>query len=189
MCGIAGALRLTGDRPPDPAAVERMLDAIAHRGPDGRGIVACGDVVLGAVRLAVLDPTDRGGQPMGTPDGRHHLVHNGEVYDFVEHRASLDVPLRSGTDTEVLLNLVARDGEAAFARVDGMFASAWWDAAERRLVLARDRFGEKPLFWARHDGCLWFASEEKALFAAGVPAEFDVDTWPELLLFRSVAGD
>jgi asparagine synthase (glutamine-hydrolysing) len=189
MCGIAGAVRLDGVQPVDRTVVERMLDAIAHRGPDGRGVVVSGRAVLGAVRLAVLDTSARGDQPMCTADGRHHLVHNGELYDVVAQRRRLDHRLRSGSDTEVLLHLLARDGEATFSAIDGMFASAWWDASADRLVIARDRFGEKPLFWARHDDCLWFASEEKALFAAGVPAALDPETWPELLMFRVVAGE
>jgi asparagine synthase (glutamine-hydrolysing) len=188
VCGIAGAVRLNGAEPIDASAIERMLDAMVHRGPDGRGVVVVGRAALGAVRLAVRDPSEHGAQPMATTDGRHHLVHNGEVYDVDAHRRSLRGPFVSRSDTEVLLHLLARDGDGAFAAINGMFASAWWDAVAGRLVVARDRFGEKPLFWARHDGCLWFASEEKALFAAGVPAEVDPAVWPELLLFRSTAG-
>jgi len=189
VCGIAGVVRIRGDEPVDPLVVERMLDAIAHRGPDGRGVAALGCAALGAVRLAVRDPSERGAQPMATPDGRHHLVHNGELYDLADLRTLIRSPLRSGTDTEVLLHLLAERGEPTWAQVNGMFATAWWDSLDQRLVLARDRFGEKPLVWAEHDGCLWFASEEKALFAAGVPAEMDQEAWPELLLFRYVAGE
>ena len=169
-----------------------MLEAIAHRGPDGHGVAALGDAVLGACRLVVVDPTDGGSQPMATDDGRHHLVFNGELYDHAQRRNALAARgerFRSRSDTEVLLRLLARDGERVVNGLKGMFAFAWWDADSRRLVLARDRFGEKPLFYAQHDGRLWFASEEKALFAAGVPCAFAVETWPELLLFRHVAGE
>lgn len=188
MCGIAGVVRIVGDEPVDGAVVNRMLDALAHRGPDGRGVVAVGPAAIGAVRLAVRDTSERGAQPMSTAHGRHHVVHNGELYDLPDLRRLVRAPLRSQSDTEVLLHLLAERGDDTWARLNGMFASAWWDAQRQRLVLARDRFGEKPVFWARYEGCLLFASEEKALFAAGVPAEFDHDSWAELLAFRFVAG-
>ena len=192
MCGIAGVVRLDDRPPPSPTVVEAMLQAIGHRGPDGEGVHALGDVVLGACRLVIVDTTDGGRQPMATDDGLHHLVFNGELYDHAARRRALIASgerFRSRSDTEVLLRMLARDGERVLNELTGMFAFGWWDAARRRLLLGRDRFGEKPLFFAKHAGCLWFASEEKALFAAGVPCTFDRDAWPELMFFRYVAGD
>ena len=147
MCGIAGAVRLdgAGDHP-SVGVIETMLDVIGHRGPDGHGIRVAGAAVLGARRLVIVDTTDAGNQPMTTDDGVHHLVFNGELYDHVEQRRKLVAigeRFRSGSDTEVVLRLLARGGEAILPDLDGMFAFAWWDGARRRLVLARDRFGEE----------------------------------------------
>ena len=129
---------------------------------------------------------------MSTPDGRFWIVYNGEVYNYRELRAPLEARghrFRSNTDTEVLLNLFAAEGPAMLQRLNGMFAFAIWDAAERQLFIARDRLGVKPLFYALSHGALYFASEEKALFAAGIPARFDHSAWQELLCFRFVAGE
>jgi asparagine synthase (glutamine-hydrolysing) len=192
VCGIAGVVRLSG-APVDPLEplVESMLDALAPRGPDGRNIVSVDGAVLGACRLAIVDPAGPG-QPWQSLDGANTVAFNGELYDHVNRRAELrgqGCHLRSTCDTEVVTELLARDGERALSTFEAMFALAWWNARTRSLVLARDRFGEKPLFYAVHDGKLWFASEERALIAAGVPAVFDEDTWAELLLFRYVAGE
>lgn len=193
MCGIAGVVQLGSRHVAPDAAVAAMLDAIGHRGPDARAVRAVDrDVVLGACRLVIVDTSDGGNQPMASEDGIHHLVLNGEVYDHEQQRAQLIAEgerFRSRSDTEVFLRMLARRGTAALDDVNGMFAFAWWDADARRLVLGRDRFGEKPLFYAQHNAALWFASEEKALFAAGVPRAFDADTWSELLLFRHIAGE
>jgi asparagine synthase (glutamine-hydrolysing) len=155
----------------DPSAL--LSAALAHRGPDGDGAWHSADrrTLLVHRRLAIIDPGPTGAQPMHTPDRRHHIVFNGEVYNYRELRHSLEgrgEHFTTGSDTEVLLRLLARDGAAALARVRGMFALAWWDDGDRALLLARDRFGIKPLYVAATGESLAFASEIRALAAAGL---------------------
>ena len=171
MCGVAGVVRQGGAIAPDPSAA--LGAALAHRGPDGRGVwrSPSRDVLLVHARLAIIDPGPTGAQPMATPDGRHHIVFNGEVYNYRELRASLEgrgERFTTGSDTEVLLRLLACDGPSALARVRGMFALWWWDAEARSLVLARDRFGIKPLYVAATDRSIAFASEIHALVSSGL---------------------
>ena len=170
MCGIAGVVRHGAATVPDPAAA--LCAALAHRGPDGHGVWRSpGDeVLLVHTRLAIIDPSPAGAQPMATPDGRHRIVFNGEVYNYRELRRSLEARgerFTTGSDTEVLLRLLACDGASALAEVRGMFALAWWDAQARSLVLARDRFGIKPLYVAT-DRVIAFASEIHALASSGL---------------------
>jgi asparagine synthase (glutamine-hydrolysing) len=171
MCGIAGLVRHGGAIERDPSASLSL--ALAHRGPDGEGVWRSvdGQVVLVHRRLAIIDPGPTGAQPMRTADGRHHIVFNGEVYNYRELRHSLEgrgERFTTGSDTEVLLRLLVRDGPDALAHVRGMFALAWWDDRERELLLARDRFGIKPLYVAATGDSLAFASEIRALAAAGL---------------------
>ena len=190
MCGIAGVVALDDVDPPSGTAAA-MCSRLLHRGPDGTGRYAAAGVELGACRLAIVDLDPRGRMPMATPDGRFHIVYNGEIYNRPALRDDLlrsGTSLRTTTDTEVLLHLYAREGAAMLTRLDGMFAFAIWDAERRELFAARDRCGEKPFFYSTRAGYLYFASEPKALFAAGVPCAFDAATWPELLTFRLVAG-
>jgi asparagine synthase (glutamine-hydrolysing) len=170
MCGIAGVVRRDGAIAPDPSAA--FGAALAHRGPDGRGVwrAPALDAVLVHARLAIIEPGPSGAQPMATPDGRHRIVFNGEVLNYRDLRTGLEARgerFTTGSDTEVLLRLLACDGPASLARVRGMFALAWWDAAERALLLARDRFGIKPLYTAATDRAIAFASEIDALIASG----------------------
>lgn len=165
MCGIVGWVGHGDDSMPD---ARRALGRIAHRGPDAEGLW-CSDrerVGLGSRRLAILDLSAEADQPMRR--GNTIGVHNGEIYNFVELRAELerhDGDFRTSSDTEVLLAAYRVWGEGMLARLDGMFALAIWDPERREMLLARDRFGEKPLFLARAGTCVHFASELKALFA------------------------
>lgn len=192
MCGIVGAVG-AGPMPPlDEATLVRMRDALLHRGPDDAGHYLAPGVALGSRRLAILDISPRGHMPMASADGRYQMVYNGEVYNFRELRAPLEArghTFRSQGDTEVLLALYALEGPAMLPRLNGMFTIAIWDTQERALFLARDRMGVKPVYYAQRGDAMLFASEEKALFAAGVPAAFDPATWGELLRFNYVAGE
>lgn len=192
MCGLSGAVHTAGTQPVDELTLVAMRDSLTHRGPDDAGHWIGPGVALASRRLAILDLSRRGRMPMGSPDGRYWITYNGEVYNFRELRAGLEArghSFLSNSDTEVILRLFASEGSAMLDRLNGMFAMAIWDSAERSLFLARDRLGIKPLYYAMHDGRLVFASEQKALFAAGVPARFDPGVWEELLCFRFVAGE
>lgn len=191
MCGIAGVISLHGPQPLSGLA-GLMREQLLHRGPDGVGEHDEPGASLAACRLAIVDLEPRGLMPMASSDGRYRIVHNGEIYNRLELRDELiaqGAALRTTTDTEVLLELYARQGPRMLERLDGMFAFAIWDSRQRELFAARDRVGEKPFYYALHDGRLWFASEPKALFAGGVPCAFNSDTWLELLTFRSAAGE
>jgi asparagine synthase (glutamine-hydrolysing) len=148
-----------------------MAATLSHRGPDDQGLFRDEICALAHRRLAVLDLSSAGHQPMSSPDERHHMAINGEVYNFSELRDRFSLnspPLRSRTDSEVVLRLANRLGVAsALPHLDGMYALAIWDQGERQLHLARDPFGIKPLFTLQHDGVLWFSSEIKPLL--GVP--------------------
>ncbi|MBL9188093.1 MAG: asparagine synthase (glutamine-hydrolyzing) [Opitutaceae bacterium] len=172
MCGIAGFLgRADGDRDRDLGALRAMMASLSHRGPDADGAwrETEGRVHLGHRRLAIIDLSPGGAQPMATPDGRGVIVYNGEIFNFVELRAALEAEgfgFRSRSDTEVLLTALHHWGPAGtLPRLNGQFAFAYWDARDRSLTLARDRLGEKPLYYALQDGVLYFASELKALRA------------------------
>lgn len=151
-----------------------MSDKIAHRGPDGDGFWLNSNktVGFGHRRLAILDLSDDGNQPMHYGDGRYTIIFNGEIYNFIEIRERLEkkgYEFKSHCDTEVLLANFHDKGEKCLNDFDGMFAFAIWDELEKTLFCARDRFGEKPFYYALHDGAFYFASEMKALWAAGVP--------------------
>ena len=160
MCGIAGHVGST-----QPELLPAMLGLLKHRGPDDSGIHASGDVGLGMTRLAIIDLVT-GRQPMSDDTGRYWIVFNGEIYNFRELRAELMTAgrrFRTRSDTEVILQAYAVHGEACVERLAGMFAFAIWDDAERRLFLARDRLGKKPLYYWHRDRLFLFASEPKAL--------------------------
>jgi asparagine synthase (glutamine-hydrolysing) len=186
MCGIAGIVAMRG-APPEEASVRAMLNALAHRGPDDEGIAMLGDVAVGMRRLSVLDTSKRGHQPMRSPDGRLTLVHNGEIYNFLELASELEAlghRFVSGTDTEVMLAAYDAWGIDCVKRFNGIWAFALWDGRRGELHLSRDRLGVKPLFISEQDGRLAFASEIKALLAlpwvdrapdAGVVRDFLID--------------
>jgi asparagine synthase (glutamine-hydrolysing) len=162
MCGIGGVI---GDRRA-AELVRGMIGIQRHRGPDSEGFFASEDVALGHCRLAILDLSELGAQPMTSEDGRFTITFNGEIFNYVELRRELGGPFRSGSDTEVLLRACAEWGvEKTLARSIGMFAFALWDSVERELTLARDRVGEKPLVYFHQANRFAFSSELKALSA------------------------
>ncbi|QII83324.1 asparagine synthase (glutamine-hydrolyzing) [Bordetella hinzii] len=168
MCGVAGLIQLDG-APVSPVALQRMTDAIAHRGPDGEGHWIEGNVGLGHRRLAIIDLSPAGHQPMMSADARHVLSYNGEIYNFRELRSELQAQgcrFQSRTDTEVLLHAVSAWGlDRTLARLNGMFAFALWDRQARQLTLARDRYGVKPLYYSLQGNTLAFGSEQKAILS------------------------
>ena len=164
MCGIAGII----GREASADAALAMSARIAHRGPDGDGLWQADGVVLAHRRLAILDPTPAGAQPMQF--GAHVVTYNGELYNFHALRASIDAPLHSNCDTEVLLHLLARDGKRCLPQLVGMFAFAVWNEERRELFAARDRLGIKPLYYRVLADGIAFASELKALLVLGTPA-------------------
>jgi len=188
MCGIAGVINLTGGAV-EAADVRAMTAALRHRGPDGEGVSVQAGMGFGHTRLAILDLSDLAAQPMVCPAGRRTLVYNGEIYNYRELRAELEKAgyrFRSSGDTEVVLHALTHWGEAAAARFNGMFAFALWDARERTLLLGRDRYGQKPLYWAMRGGVFAFASEIKAIAAhPAFPARLDLEGLLEYFTFQN----
>jgi asparagine synthase (glutamine-hydrolysing) len=192
MCGIAGILHRDG-RPASITTLIAMTDAIAHRGPDGEGHYCDGPVGLGHRRLSIIDLTDAARQPMETPDGRFVVTYNGEIYNFKELKVELSARghrFNSTGDSEVLLHAFAEWGIDALLRFNGMFAFAIWDNKNRRLTIARDRFGVKPVYYAEVDGALLFASEIKAFRAfPGFVSRIDAAGLAEYLSFQNFFTD
>lgn len=183
MCGIAGFFGKTSKVP--ASTLEAMTSALSHRGPDDQGffgITPSNDVRqwkkagevrddltvgLGFRRLAILDLSLNGAQPMTTPDGRYTLIFNGQIYNYIELRRELaDVQFKSTSDTEVLLHMLARHGKKAFEKFNGIFALALWDRETRSLLIARDPLGVKPVYYTESDGAFFFASEIRSLLQA-----------------------
>lgn len=192
MCGIVGILNLDG-APVSPPVLQRMTDAVAHRGPDGEGHWIEGHVGVGHRRLSIIDLSPAGHQPMVSADHRYVLSYNGEVYNFRELRAELEARgywFRSRTDSEVVLNALAAWGPAAIERFNGMFALALWDRKENALLLARDRYGIKPLYYMHQGPLFAFASEQKAILAhGGFRAEVDKPALLEYFTFQNFFTD
>jgi asparagine synthase (glutamine-hydrolysing) len=167
MCGIAGIIHLDGS-PVSPPLLKKMTDAVAHRGPDGEGHWIEGNVGIGHRRLSIIDLSPAGHQPMISSDHRYVLSYNGEIYNYRELRSELEAAgywFRSKTDSEVLLYAMVHWGVRALDRFNGMFAFALWDRKERKLLLARDRFGVKPLYVSVQGNTFAFGSEQKAIVA------------------------
>src|SRR4051794_3524837 len=165
MCGICGAVAAERKRGPDREAVARMSGRLVHRGPDDEGLFCEGPVALAARRLSIIDLAG-GDQPIANEDGSCVVVQNGEIYNYPELRRELEREghtFRTNCDTEVHLHLYEQHGPQYARRLRGMFAVALWDAGRRRLVLARDRYGIKPLYYREAKGTLEFASELRAL--------------------------
>src|SRR5918911_3974033 len=184
MCGICGVVSANGSA--DVERVARMNATLVHRGPDSSGEFADGHAALAARRLSIID-LDTGDQPIANEDETLHVVQNGEIYNYRELRRELERAghrFRTHGDTEVLLHLYEQHGTGFARRLRGMFAVAIWDGRRRRLVLARDRFGIKPLYYRHVDGELAFASELRAL----PRGEIDPDAVAAFLAFNSIPG-
>src|SRR5262245_36041227 len=167
MCGIVGIVKFDPAEVVDEARLKRMRDVLRHRGPDGEGLWIDGPVGLGHRRLAIVDVAG-GQQPMANEGDTLWITYNGEIYNHPELRRTLEAQghrYRTRSDTETILHLYEEDGERCVERLRGMFAFAVWDRARRRLVLARDRLGIKPLYYAVSEHELLFASEIKAILA------------------------
>src|SRR5579875_871123 len=180
MCGIAGVIS-TDQNVCCHQITRRMIDIQRHRGPDGEGFwsgrVGNSGVAFGHLRLAIIDLTDGGRQPMFLPDGTQGLIFNGEIYNYKEIRNELQdlgIIFQTQSDTEVALQALATWGDHAFQRFNGMWAIAWLDIANRKVILCRDRFGIKPLYLYWRDGTLLFASEIKAILA-GSKQRFEIN--------------
>lgn len=187
MCGIAGYLDPAIDAAAGAGVLAQMGQAIQHRGPDDVGIFAEDGVGLTTRRLSIIDLAG-GRQPMATEDGRLVVAFNGEIYNHREVARTLEqrgIVFSTASDTEVVLRLLAAEGLAGLARLNGMFAIALWDRRDRRLHLIRDRFGVKPLYYAWDGRRLWFASEIKALLAGGAwPTSVEPHALWDYLTFR-----
>ena len=190
MCGIAG--KVTGGEPVDATLLRRMCDSIRHRGPDGEGIHLDGNVGLGMRRLAIIDLVT-GDQPLASEDGQVVAVFNGEIYNHLALRAELERKghrFRGHSDGEVIVHLYEEYGSGCVERLRGMFAFAIWDAHKRRLMLARDRVGKKPLHYAVVGGSLVFASEPRTiLLDPAVPRDADPRAIDAFLVNQYVPHD
>ncbi|WP_022663063.1 asparagine synthase (glutamine-hydrolyzing) [Paucidesulfovibrio longus] len=192
MCGICGIFGPRG-KALEPALLEAMTGELAHRGPDGSGLYLTPGLGLGHRRLAILDLDERAAQPMRAAERGLALVYNGEIYNYRELRAELEAlghGFRTTSDTEVVLESYAAWGPACVERFNGMFALALWDARANTLFLARDRYGIKPLYYARARQGLAFASEVKALLKVpGVERSLDLEAVYEYFTFQNLFTD
>lgn len=191
MCGIAGIIHFDPHQTVDEGRLKRMRDVLRHRGPDEEGLVVLGQAGLGHRRLSIIDLAS-GRQPMTNPERDIWITYNGEIYNFRELRADLrsrGCDFTTQSDTEVVLRAYEVFGEGCVERLRGMFAFAIWDRRNRKLFMARDRVGIKPLYFARTGDSLLFASEIKAILATGyVRPAFNTAVLPEFLATRFVAG-
>ena len=191
MCGINGIFHLNFKQV-DENQLIKMRDILEHRGPDDTGIYINNNIGLGHRRLSIIDTSSAGHQPFFSDDGRYVIVFNGEIYNyqsFYPELKSKGITLKSGSDTEVLLKLYELYGMEMLHKLNGMFAFAIWDTQEKKLTLCRDRMGVKPLYYCIHQNTLYFASEQKALFTAGVPLEVSENGMEEYFFNRFVAGE
>jgi len=189
MCGIAGVFNLNGE-PVSPVILRRMTDAISHRGPDGEGFFIERFIGLGHRRLAILDLSPAGHQPMISDDNNYVIVYNGEIYNFRELKKQLferGYIFNSQSDTEVVLNAYREWGEDCVKYFNGMFAFVVWDKTRQELFLARDRYGIKPLYYCFSDNRFIFASEQKAIIShPGVTRHVDLEALLEYFTFQNI---
>ena len=193
MCGIVGQVEHRGIV--DPAGLVAMRDALEHRGPDDAGswLSADGRVGLGHRRLSIVDLSEGGAQPMVDNGGQFVLTYNGEIYNYLEIRkelTSLGAHFRSRSDSEVILEAYKQWGSDCLSRFNGMFAFAIWDRNQQRLLLARDRYGIKPLYYAFFDDCFLFASEQKPILThPSVKKQLDLEAVLEYFTFQNLFTD
>ena len=191
MCGINGMFHLQSSKNIDERTLTKMRDILEHRGPDDKGLFIKNNIGLGHRRLSILDISSAGHQPFSSEDNRYVMVYNGEVYnfkDFYPELKSKGFDIKTSSDTEVLIKLFQIHGTKMLSKLNGMFAIAIWDNLEKKLTLMRDRMGVKPLYYSIYNETLYFASEQKALFAAGVPLKIEDNGMQEFIFNRFVAG-
>jgi asparagine synthase (glutamine-hydrolysing) len=192
MCGINGILHLQSQKKVDERILTKMRDSLEHRGPDDKGLFIENNIGLGHRRLSILDVTSAGHQPYLSEDGRYAMVFNGAIFNFKEFYPELKsngFDIRSNSDTEVLLKLFQLHGLKMLNRLNGMFTFVIWDKKEKKLTAVRDRMGVKPLYYSFYNETFYFASEQKALFTAGVPLKMAQDGLEEYIFNRFVAGE
>ncbi|TRX13560.1 asparagine synthase (glutamine-hydrolyzing) [Flavobacterium gawalongense] len=192
MCGINGILHLQSQKKVDERILTKMRDLLEHRGPDDKGLFIENNIGFGHRRLSILDVSSAGHQPFLSDDGRYVLVYNGEIYNYKEFYPELKsngFDIRTTSDTEVLMKLFQLHGLKMLNRLNGMFAFAIWDKMEKKLIVVRDRMGVKPLYYSFYNETFYFASEQKALFTAGVPTKMAQDGLEEYIFNRFVAGE
>lgn len=192
MCGINGILHFQTQKKIDQDTLVRMRDALLHRGPDDQGLFIENNIGFGHRRLSILEVSELGHQPYMSENKRFVMVFNGEIYnykDFYPELKSHGFIKKTNSDTEVLMQLFELYGLKMLHRLNGMFAFAVWDKLEKKLTLVRDRMGVKPLYYAFYNETLYFASEQKALFVAGVPLKIAQDGVQEYIFNRFVAGE
>jgi asparagine synthase (glutamine-hydrolysing) len=192
MCGINGILHLQSSKKVEERILIKMRDALEHRGPDDKGLFIDNTIGLGHRRLSILDVSSAGHQPFFSDDERYILVYNGEIYNFKEFYPELKsngFDIKTKSDTEVLLKLYQLHGLSMLNRLNGMFAFAIWDKLQKKLTVVRDRMGVKPVYYSFYNESFYFASEQKALFTAGVPLKMAQDGLEEYIFNRFVAGE
>ena len=191
MCGINGILKFDQAKV-DENQLLKMRDALEHRGPDDAGFFIQDNLGLGHRRLSIIDTSAAGHQPFISENKRYIMIFNGEIYNyksFYNEIKSKGLVIKTGSDTEVLMHLFELYGMEFLNRLQGMFAFAIWDTVAKKLILARDRMGVKPLYYAFYKNAIYFASEQKALFTAGVPLEISENGFDEYFFNRFVAGE
>jgi asparagine synthase (glutamine-hydrolysing) len=188
MCGVTGLLRFSSHLQSQLDVVEAMNSALAHRGPDDHGVWSEGAIALGHRRLAIIDLSPGGHQPMRSYDERFVLVFNGEIYNYRELKAELgDYPFRSASDSEVILAAYEKWGTACLPKLAGMFVFAIWDRQAQTLLIARDRLGKKPLYWYRDESNLVFASEIRSVLASGLaPRKLSASALSDYFFYQTV---
>jgi len=189
MCGIAGIFNLNQTKVSE-ITISQMTDAIAHRGPDGKGVFIDGNLAFGHRRLSILDVSDKGSQPMHSKIGNWIIIFNGCIYNFKELKQELinkGHTFKSSTDTEVIVEGLEAYGTSFFQRLNGMFAIAAWNKNNRKLYLSRDRFGIKPLYYWHNEHTFLFASEIKAFMKhPAFKVSVDISALNEYFTFQNL---